>query len=59
MLMGEPRTTVTRVAETLDQLGVVGGVEAGTLGIGVHQQLAAEDLRGLGPPKGSRAGRSR
>ena len=57
MLIGEPGTTVTRMPDPLDQLGVVGGVETGPLRVGVQQQLPAEDLRRLGFPKILRAKR--
>ena len=34
-----------RVADPLDKLRVIGGPKVAALGIGVHQQLAAKDLR--------------
>ena len=39
------------VADPLDQLRVVGGLKALPLGVGIEQQIAAEDLRRLGLPK--------
>ena len=43
-----------RMADPLDQLGVVGGLEIAALGVGLEQQLPAKDLRRLGLPQSVR-----